>query len=81
MNWSRSKRSGSFRSARKHRTFATRSPMTPARRRSTPTWSTRGQIEYGGTHNKEPDPYMRPAADTVNDAAALAAAKAVMDSA
>ena len=39
------------------------------------------QLEYGGTHNKEPDPFMRPAADTVNDVAALATAKAVMDSA
>jgi hypothetical protein len=38
-------------------------------------------IEYGGTHNDTPDPYMRPAADTVDDTQALLAAKAVIDSA
>ena len=40
-----------------------------------------GLVEYGGPHNVPPEPYMRPAADTVDDAPAIAAAKAVIDSA
>ena len=36
------------------------------------------QVEYGGPHNP-PEPYMRPAADTVQDSPALAAMKAVID--
>jgi len=39
-----------------------------------------GKVEYGGPHNP-PEPYMRPAADTVDDTPALLAAKVVMDSA
>jgi hypothetical protein len=39
-----------------------------------------GKVEYGGPHNP-PEPYMRPAADTVDPAPALGAGKAVMDSA
>lgn len=38
-------------------------------------------IEYGGSHNRSPDPYMRPAADTVNATEALLAARAVIESA
>jgi hypothetical protein len=36
-------------------------------------------VEYGGTHNDTPDPYMRPAADTVDETRAIVAAKVVMD--
>jgi hypothetical protein len=39
-----------------------------------------GKVEYGGLHNP-PEPYMRPAADTVDATEALGAAKVVMDSA
>lgn len=39
-----------------------------------------GKVEYGGPHNP-PEPYMRPAADTVDPTPALGAGKAVMDSA
>ena len=38
-----------------------------------------GEVEYGGLHNP-PEPYMRPAADTVNGERAALAAKAVIDS-
>jgi len=37
-------------------------------------------VEFGGPHN-DPKPYLRPAADTADETAGLAAGKAVMDSA
>lgn len=37
------------------------------------------QVEYGGLHNP-PEPYMRPAADTVSPERALGAAKVIVDS-
>ena len=36
-------------------------------------------VEYGGPHNPVPKPYMRPAADTVQDTPALMEGKAAMD--
>lgn len=38
-----------------------------------------GEVEYGGLHNP-PEPYLRPAADTVNPEQSAAAMKAVLDS-